>query len=199
MNTEEKIEGIKKAIEKALKRESRLTDEALSVPGLMSLNIRHLLNNLGAISTIVCDHGSHVGGSFCSMVYRNDNIKTAIAIDSWASDDTEGQTYESAFRINATKCMALIDAKLKIIKSDSFNVDLSEVPKGIDLYYFDASHDFEAQKKGLLYYLPVLADVFIFCVDDYMLPEVSAGTQEGIKESNCEVLFEQGFVTDHEL
>lgn len=197
MTTSQKVEAIKTAIAKSLNRQSNLTEEAMLVPGLMSLNIRHLLNNFGAISTVVCDHGSHVGGSFCSMVYGNNNIKTAIAIDSWASDETEGMNYEKAFRENAGKCVPK-NTELMVVKSDSFSVDLNTLPKGIDLYYFDATHSFEAQRDGLLYYLPVLADVFIFCVDDYMLPEVEAGTQEAIKQSGCEVLYERKFETDHE-
>lgn len=191
------IEEVKQAVHKGINRQSKLTDEALAVPGLMSLNIRHLLNNFGAISTIVCDHGSHVGGSFCSMVYKNENIKTAIAIDSWASDETDGEAYEYDFRLNAAKCLPS-KTKLQVVKSDSFLVNLDDIPKNIDLYYFDASHDFFSQKLGLLYYLPNLVDTFLFCVDDYMLDDVRRGTQEGIAESNCEVLYENEFVTDHE-
>lgn len=191
------IEEVKQAVHKGINRQSKLTDEALAVPGLMSLNIRHLLNNFGAISTIVCDHGSHVGGSFCSMVYKNENIKTAIAIDSWVSDETEGKTYFLDFMKNARK-FSPPNTKQYIEKSDSFSLNLEMIPKDIDLYYFDASHDFYSQKNGLIYYLPNLADTFIFCVDDYMLDEVRRGTQEGIAESNCEVLYENEFVTDHE-
>jgi hypothetical protein len=192
-----KINKIKDAIERALKRQSGLSTEAIEVPALSSLNIRHLLNNLGAISTITCDHGSHVGGSYCSMVYGNENIKTAIAIDSWASDHMGGLRHEAEFRENADK-FTPSSTKLLIVKSDSFEVNLDYFPKQIDLYYFDGSHDYDSQRKALTYYLPAMADEFIFCVDDYMLDEVKKGTQDGINDSKCEVLFEQEFITDHE-
>lgn len=197
MTTEQKIEAVREAIAKGVQRQSKLDTTALSVPGLMSLNIRHILNNLGAISTIVGDHGSHVGGSFCSMVYKNSNIREAISIDSWRSDETEGNNHYQEFLNNSNICISP-ETRLNVIKSDSFSVDLSCIPNKMDLYYFDATHTEDAQRMGLTYYLPVLADTFIFCVDDYMLPEVKKGTQDGIKESGCEILYENEFITDHE-
>lgn len=197
MTTEQKIEAVKNAIHKGINRQSKLDEKAMLVPGLMSLNIRHILNNLGAISFVVCDHGSHVGGSFCSMVYKNDNIRHAISIDSWLSDEIEGNDYQAQFTANASACIPA-GCGSYVFKKDSFQLPLEWLPAPIDLYYFDGSHDEESQRKALTYYLPGLADVFVFCVDDYMLPEVKKGTQDGIKESKCEVLYENEFITDHE-
>ena len=198
MTTEEKIIAIQDCIQRSIKRQSKLDDTALGIPGLMSLNIRHLLNNLGSISTIYGEVGIHVGGSFCSTIYKNSNLKEAVGIDSWLSDDTEGKDYRKQFDSNLLKCVTDGMPNIKIIKEDSFNVLMDWLPLGIDLYYFDGSHDEDSQRRALTYYLPALADTFIFCVDDYMLPEVKKGTQDGIKESGCKVLFEQEFITDHE-
>lgn len=197
MTTEQKIQQVQEAISKGIQRQSKLDDEALMIPGLMSLNIRHILNNLASISSVVTDHGSHVGGSFCSMVYKNDNIKHAISIDSWLSDDTEGNNYKEQFMSNANACLPA-GCAFHVFKKDSFELPLEWIPEPIDLYYFDGSHDEISQRKALTYYLPALADTFIFCVDDYMLSEVKKGTQDGIKESGCEVLYENEFITDHE-
>lgn len=184
------------AIEKAFKRESNLKSEAFDVPMLGSLQIRHLLNNLGSISTKFMEVGSHRGGSFASAVYENHNLKTTVAIDSWLSDETEGHSYMEDFKSNVSRFVPHQD--FIIIKQDSFEVDLAACPKGIDFYYFDGSHDYESQRKALTYYLPVLADEFIFCVDDFMLSEVEQGTFDGIKESGCKILFEREFVTEKE-
>lgn len=193
-----KIKLIQEAIEKSLRRESKLDDIALSVPGLMSLNIRHLLNNLGSISTKYCEIGIHVGGSFCSTIYKNANLIEAVAIDNWLSDTMEGYDFRKQFDENLVKCITGGLPNIKIISEDSFKIHLGWIPFGIDLYYFDGSHDEDSQRKAITYYMPALADECILCVDDYMLPEVKKGTQDGIKESGCEVLFEQEFVTDHE-
>jgi hypothetical protein len=198
MTTEQKIEAIKDAVRRGIQRQSKLDAKALMVPGLMSLNIRHILNNLGAISTKYCEVGIHVGGSFCSTIYKNENLKEAVAIDCWLSDTTEGRDYQKQFEGNLLSCVTPGFPNVKIIKEDSFNVTLDWLPIGIDMYYFDGSHDEDSQRKALTYYLPVLADTFIFCVDDYMLPEVKKGTQDGIAESGCEILYENELITDHE-
>lgn len=199
MTTEQKIIAVREAVNRGIQRQSKLDALALSVPGLMSLNIRHILNNLGTISTKYCEIGIHVGGSFCSTLYKNENLKEAIAIDCWLSDQTEGHDYQKQFESNLLMCGGQSFLPItQIIKEDSFSVNLDTLPRDIDLYYFDGSHDEDSQRKALTYYLPVLADTFIFCVDDYMLPEVKKGTQDGIKESGCEILYENEFITDHE-
>jgi hypothetical protein len=85
--------------------------------------------------------------------------------------------------------------ELRLLRSDCFEVDLSVLPKPFDLYLYDGGHSEEQQRKGLTYYLPVLADEFIFCCDDYSWPDVQKGTQDGIKESNLDILFEQEMIT----
>ena len=89
-----KVELIEEAIEKAIRRESKLTPFAMSVPMLGSLQIRHLLNNLGAISKSFLDVGSHRGGSYCSAVFKNNNLDDVAAVDSWASDAINGEHNE---------------------------------------------------------------------------------------------------------
>src|ERR1700743_2238233 len=86
-----RIAQINLAIEMAILGKSKLSPLALSIPMLGSLRIRHLLNNLGAISTTFLDVGSHVAGSYCSTVYKNENLKYSAAVDSWESDAITGR------------------------------------------------------------------------------------------------------------
>jgi hypothetical protein len=192
-----KIKQIELAIENAIQRKSKLSAEALNVPALTSLNIRHLLNNLCSLSTIYVDSGSHVGGSFCSAVYGNNNLKKAVAIDSWHPNHMNGEQDEIDFRKNASKFTPK-ETDLIILKSDTFQLDLGLCPQNVDFYYFDAGHSEIEQYKALMYYYPILADRFIFCVDDYMLDEVRKGTEDAIVDSKVKVLFEKEFVTDSE-
>ncbi len=193
------IEQIETAIENGLKRESKLSiiKEALEVPALTSLNIRHLLNNLGEIGSKYLEVGVHRGGTFCSTVFQNMLI-SAIAVDSWESDDTNEFKAEKDFINNATTFIE-IGTKLKIIKSDAFEVDLNNIPRFVDLYLYDGGHSEDDQRKALTYYLPVFDDEFIFLVDDYDWPEVQKGTQDGIKECGLQILFEIYFKgNDHD-
>lgn len=197
MTTEQKIEAIQLAISKADQFQSGLKPEAFEVPFLGSLKIRALLNNLGAISTHVMDIGCHKGGSLCSMLYGNSNIKTATAIDSWASDETnEDKAYpvfdENVDRFLPTKTVC------NVIASDCWEVDLKDIDNKIDLYSYDAGHSESDQYRALEYYLPVLEDTFIYCCDDYGWPEVKSGTKKAINDLGLEVLFEQEFITNHD-
>lgn len=197
MTIEQKIEAIRLAIDKADKFQSKLTAEALSVPFLGSLKIRALLNNLGELATHFGEAGSHKSGSFTSTLFGNDNIKSATAIDSWASDETNEDKAYPQFMANTMKFKPA-NTELNVIISDCWEVDLSLIPNKIDLYSYDCGHSESDQCKALTYYLPVLADEFIYCCDDYGWPVVKAGTKRGIEEAGLEILFEQELVTDKE-
>ena len=193
----DKIELIKEAIEKADNFVSGLSVEAINVPFLGSLKNRALLNNLGKLSTRYGEVGCHRGGSYCSTVYGNDNLVTATVIDSFESDITKNEGAEADFLRNSA-AFTPVGTKLKLIKSDCFNIDFKDVQQPIDLYLFDGPHGEEDQAKAITYYLPVLADTFIFCCDDYGWDDVRKGTQRGIKEAGLEVLFERELVTEEE-
>lgn len=196
-----KAEQIEDCIQKAILRESKITPLALDVPMLGSLQIRHLLNNLGAISSNFLDVGSHVGGSYCSAVFKNNNLDNVFAIDSWASDAIEGHHHEQDFRDNATFFTPANVEKptiMAIIKSECFEVDLAlqfdDVK--IDFYSYDAGHSREQQKEALIYYKPILADQFIYCCDDWTFDGVKEGTMEGIAEGGYEILYQKELLND---
>lgn len=188
-----KVELIKEAIEKATRRESKLTDKALEVPALSSLNIRHLMNNLGAISTNYLEQGVHKGGLFCSTICGNNNLVLVTAIDNWESDQNNEDKAEDQFDKNSLEFISENTVQTTI-KSNSFDVVVDTITNQYDLYLFDADHSEDSQCRALTYFLPALADVFIFCVDDCDWPEVTEGTLRGIKESGVEVLYEKKLV-----
>lgn len=197
--TELKIKRIELAIERALKCESKIDEIALSIPMLGSLNIRHLLNNLGELGTHFLDVGPHKGGSSCSAIYKNP-LQTITAIDCFASDDDPKNFNDRAqpqFLDNVKKCLHH-NTQFTFIKSDAFDVDLAYIPFPIDFYSYDASHTIKDQEMALTYYLPALADEFIYCCDDYGWQAVKDGTERGIELSNLEILFQQEFKTEKE-
>lgn len=193
-----KIEQIEKAIEKATRRESNLTPLAMAVPALSSLNIRHLMNNLGAISDTYLECGVHKGGLFCSTITNNPNLRYATAIDSWESDAESEDKAESQFDDNATMLVPL-DTRLIKKKAKCFDHSIDEIPGNYDLFLYDAGHSYEDQKNALLFYGIRLKDEVVFCVDDYDWEEVKQGTADGIREAGYEILFEKSFKgNDHD-
>jgi hypothetical protein len=190
-----KTEQIESCIEMAVKKESKLSPLALSIPMLGSLRIRHLLNNLGAISNSFLDVGSHVAGSYCSAVYKNDNLKYSAAVDSWESDAITGRSCYQEFTDNVLLCKPL-ELELLVEKSDCFSVDLTQFKHPFDLYSYDAGHSRSDQKNALVYYKPILADEFIYCCDDWLYEQVKGGTMEGIKEGGYEILHQRELINE---
>ena len=190
MTTEQKIKAIKEAIEKAKSHQSKMDETAWSVPALASLKIRHLMNNLGAISTKYMEHGTHKGGIFCSVLRNNPNIEIAYWGDSFASDKITGENVHDQFIQNAIKCIDGTDTVLLGEVSDTFDLP-SNFGDGVDLYLFDADHSYESQRKAMTHFLPSMANEFIVCVDDWQYGDVKKGTMDGLKESGCEILFQE--------
>lgn len=198
MTTEQKIEAIKEAIEKAKNHQSKMDDVAWGVPALSSLKIRHLMNNLGAISTRYFECGVHKGGLFCSTITNNDNLLYATANDNFASDETNEDKAYPQFIENFLKCKAS-STVIEGIVADTFEVDPTAVVGPIDLYLFDADHSYESQRKAMTHFLPAMADEFIVCVDDFDWNDVCNGTVAGIEEANVEVLYSNSFLgNDHD-
>jgi len=204
MTTEQKIEAIKEAIEKANNFQSNLRQEAFEVPFLGSLKIRALLNNLGGVATHIADIGCHKSGSLCSMLYGNNNIKSATAIDSWESDATNEDKAYPVF-LQYTNRFKPSTTELNVIVSDCWEVDLTMVANKIDLYSYDAGHSRSDQRDALIYYKDILADEFVYLCDDWQYQEVKEGTIEGIMQGGYQILFQQellnpeGYTEDQHL
>lgn len=190
-----KVEQIKKAIQNAEQHNSKLVGDVLEVPSFCSIKIRHLLNNLGEISTNYLECGSHLGGHYCSVVYGN-NLKRATAIDNYSEFNKSGET-KATFLDNANKYTPE-HTKWDQIEEDCFTV--KDMKAKYDLYNYDALHTESAQQRAVTHFLSNLEDEFIMVVDDWQFPGVESGTRSGIKIANLEIVYEQSLVTkDGEL
>lgn len=186
----DKIKALKLAIENADELKSELPLEQFSVPALTSLRIRHMLNSIGKLGTKYLEVGVHKGGTFTASVAGNDNLKEIVAVDSFESDAHNEDKARPQFENWASKFVPS-QSSFKLIVSDSFQVDLNEVPKGIDVYLYDGDHSEEYQRKALTYYKDNLADEFIFLCDDFDWSEVQQGTRKGIEDAGYIIIFEQ--------
>lgn len=192
----QKIKQIEWAIQNANLFKSKLTEDALKVPFMGSLKIRHLLNNLGAISTRYFEVGSHKGGSFCSTISGNYNLLSAVCCDNF-SEFNEEQGLKQQLIANALDHISN-KTMFHLLDEDCFGIDPKRIPHPIDLYLFDGNHSFESQRDGVKHFVTAMADEFILCVDDWTFPGVAEGTQIGIQESGLKVLSTHIMVTPEE-
>ena len=180
-----KIDQIIKAIEDAANGISKMDGASIDIPGFTSHGLKHLMNNLGAISTKYCEVGIHKASLFVATLFQND--LTGIAIDNYSEFDQGGQSRELAYK----HCgQFLKPEQWEIIEKDCWTITPKEV-KDVDLYLYDGAHDQESQRKGISHFKDMLADECIVCVDDYRWQHVKMGTMAGIKEAGFEILYDQ--------
>lgn len=191
---------IQKALVLGDAMQSKLSPEALEVPGFTSLRIRHLLNNLGALpGRHYLEIGVHRGGTFISTNYKN-KLLSSVAVDNWSNCANGGQSEKDFF----STCDKLLGPTAYMCyKQDSFTLRPEQFVNPINMYLYDGDHSYEAQYKALTHLYPMLADEFIFLVDDYSdsfygAPHVKNGTQDAIRDLKLKVRFEQEMVGNGE-
>jgi hypothetical protein len=186
-----KVEQIKNAIKLAEENKSKLLNTgAFELPSFTGNKIRHLLNNLGAISTKYFECGLHKAGTFISALYQNELM--GVGVDNWSQFQEGGASRELAYLYCK---MYLEHERYKLLERDCWDVKPSDI-SGVDMFNYDGNHAKEFQKNALIHFKPMMADEFIYVCDDYGWKDVKEGTQEGIKEAGYEVLFSQELGTD---
>ena len=184
-----KIKQIEEAILKAEAKQSNLDAETLAIGGMTGEKIRHLMNNLGAISKNYFEIGVHRGSLFFSTICGNKNLGTAISCDDFSQFNTDGAEKEFMKRVTKHN---LADNRVDPIifheNRDCFSIEKLDCKP--DLYLYDGNHSYRDTKKGITHFAPMMADVFILCMDDYFWPDVMDGTSDGLKESGVKVLMD---------
>jgi hypothetical protein len=186
-----KIQHIIKSITLAQNNKSKINKEVLDCAGFSSIKIRHLLNNiLDYPNSNYLEIGVFMGSTFVSALYQN-TVNSAYAIDNWS----EFQEYGNTKNIFKATCNKFNITNYQIFETDCFKLDLSHIKEKINVFFYDGNHDEINQYKALEYYYPVLADEFIFMVDDFdeydeKWAEVKRGTLNSIKNLKLEILYE---------
>lgn len=182
------IEHAIHSIDQAEQLKSKLTSEAFAVPGMTSPKIRHLLNNLGSMSSLnYLEVGVHKGGTFVSAVYKN-QMQSVTAVDNWCEFAQDGASRDEFYR----HCTNLLShAAPKIIEADCFSLTKADLPSPISMYLYDGAHDYDAQYKAITYFYEMMADEFILMVDDYRWGDANRATQDAIRDLKLEVLFDR--------
>ena len=168
---------IQKAISDADNLKSKITEEAMSqFEGLSSPRVRHLLNNLASQAKSYLEVGVYLGGTLRAAMYGNSLY--VAAVDNFSMDPGA----RDKFKEN-TKGL-----EFDFFDEDSFSMDITKIKKPIEVLFFDGNHSVESQYKAVHYYLPILADEYVFVVDDWDMNKVRVGTHTALRDYKLKVL-----------
>ncbi len=193
------IERIQKAIDSAIRGESRLPTAAAKVPGMTGMHVRHLLNNLcGEPGTVYLEVGLNEGASFVAALAGNEdgfrNVKIAYGIDNWCGirrgqyDNDQERTFHQNIAAHLFPGYGGCDGRLAIFKGDLLEVDTDEIAGAVTVFYYDADH--EHTQAGIQRFLPCLASPAILLVDDWLRPNVREGTRKAIVQGGFQIIHE---------
>lgn len=173
------------SIANAERHESKLDNRFNVLNGLSSKKVRHLLNNIVNFPhAIYLEIGVLTGSTFIAALYKN-NITKAYCIDNWSDFQERGGKKDFLRNLRSFKI-----SNYELKEGDCFKLDLAWIKDAVNVYFYDGDHSEESQYKALEYYLPVLADKFIFIVDDYDWEHIRNGTQKAINSLNLQVKYE---------
>ena len=169
----------------SLSRESKssLPQSILDIEGMSSDKVRHMLSNLTTDLNSYIEIGVWKGSTFLSATHGKMNLQ-AVAIDNWSEFGGPVDTFKS----NLWKYRKEITDDITLFESDFHNVQLPL--NHFQCLFYDGSHDEQAQCDAIVHMSQFMHDEFIYVVDDYCWPSVSAGTVKGLKAANLEVEWE---------
>lgn len=179
MNPTELVNAhIGQSISKALCGQSYLDPEVLKINGFATPTMRHLFSNLCHIEGLIyLEVGTFCGATFVSAF--NNNPIAAVGIDDFSQPfDQTGVREQLGDNLNRWKSTA---GSVAFHDCSAFAIPHSELPGGIDVFYYDGFHSRECQGQALPHFFELMRDRFIFIVDDTNWDDVSNGTKDGFK------------------
>lgn len=171
------------AFNRALARESYISEGVLAMEGMSGRCYRMLINNLVRLTSQAryLEVGSWAGSTACSAIDKN--VTKATCIDNWSQFGGPKETFLSNIASVQTA-----DVDFTFIESDFRDVDIPTLGK-YNIYLFDGPHTEKDQYDGLALYDKALDDDFIFIVDDWNWPDVRQGTFRAIRDAGLKIDF----------
>jgi len=171
----EYIERAETSIANALDGKSKLTFTQMDIAGMSSARVRDLLNNIVHTGDRYLEIGVWGGSTFVAACYQNNPY--AVAIDNFSQfDGKKSEFLNNCFNSGITN--------FAFLEGDCFNLppESPQVISNMNVYFYDGDHKEENQRMALTYYIDMLADVFIFIVDDWNHEPARIGTEKAIEE-----------------
>lgn len=176
---------INRAIAAAQSMRGDLPPEVLALPGLSSPKVRLLLHNLNAARYM--EVGVWQGATLISACYGRPALQQAFAFDDF-SQFTDVNPRD-IFQRNVTQW--LDPTRITFRDQSFFEIPQRELPRDIDVYFYDGLHGYDAQRRAISHAWPSLADGAIVVIDDADFGDTIPGTLQGLAEVGGRVSFQR--------
>jgi len=180
------IHHLKQSLANAEQGVSALSQEVLSLEGMSSPKVRHLLNNLCSLPEVnYLEVGVWKGSTWIASLYNNSStVSSAVAIDNWSQFGAPRHQFIKSCNF------FLKEMNYQFVDQDAFKINLNLFLNPINLYFYDGDHSILSQEKAFTYFNPIFDNSFIAIVDDWNEPETQIGTYAAFDKLNYELLFE---------
>lgn len=181
MTVQEFTAHIDEAIARSLRCEGYIDKEVTEIRGFSTLTMRRLFSNLTHFPdgrpVVYTEAGLFGGGSFISAINNNPCI-TAYGIED-SSQPFGDPEITAHLKENIAKYYDQAD-QVMIFWEDFFKMDLNKIKYDSDIFFYDAEHSQESQRKAWSHFEDKLSNVALVIVDDYQWEPVWKGSREGI-------------------
>lgn len=176
------IQHLNKSIQLSLF--DHLPKELYEIEGMSSNKGRNFLNQVCKIDDFhYLEVGTWKGSTLIASLFNN-QYASAYAIENWSQfGDARYSFYDNIGRYLQRH------NRLKVIEGDCFTTPLNTFENLIDIYFYDGAHDLESQERALTYFLPAMANTFLYIVDDWNDLPVVCGTYQAIADLELEIQF----------
>ncbi len=185
------------SIEKTLRGESKLTPEALALPGFCSASTRRFLNNVCSFDgATYLEIGVFKGATLLAAAYRNPGTFTGIDnfwMDRFAGPVACRRDFTAAARRFRKEC------RVQFHDVDCWQIDLGKLPAPVNVYFYDGDHSYEGQYRAFAHFDSLFARRFVAVVDDWNRETVRKATRAAFRDLGYTALLLRGYRTPSTL
>lgn len=181
------LKNLIKSIDSAFNEKSKINDQILSIKGLSTPKVRHLLNNICSFDGVkYLEVGSFMGSTLCSASFKNNG--KFYGVENFSEIFGFGKTSYEIKKELFENVDSLKQDNITIIEKNLFDNNIS-IQEKINVYFYDGQHTLETQYYNLLATKQFLDNRFIYLVDDWFCDVSFAKNQtfRAIKDFNFEI------------
>lgn len=167
------------AVKRAEESDPWLPESVTSIQSFTGQKVRHFLNALCSLpETVFLEIGTWNGGMLAAAAFGNPGSFTGIDrfSDFGGSPDGTREKFRE-LGVNA-----------RLVEADCWGILETDLPKGVNIFFYDGPHDFESHRKALPHFTDIMAPQFVFAVDDWEDERVREATLKGILDAGLKTL-----------